>query len=209
MGNGNMYTIIIGCDGSVASSVVEAITQNSNFAHTIRILAPQQYCGYNTMDFSAVFEYCTANGVVGAENLTPSEHLYKDFIEYILPVKISMTKESGVLKFCITFLKSIKEGNNQYTDVVLKTQQAELAVSYTDGWTGDLPDDTLGAIDEKLSELGQMQCELKEMQENLNAGKADNIIYQNKELQLTANGEPIGDKVKIEGGDGSIKWVEV
>lgn len=41
-----MYTVIVGADGSMVASVVEVITQNSNLAHTLRILAPTEYCGY-------------------------------------------------------------------------------------------------------------------------------------------------------------------
>ena len=201
-----MYTVIVGNDGSVVASAVEVITQNSNLAHTLRILAPQQYQGYNTADFSVVFEYHTPSGAVGAENLMASENIYKDFVEYLLPVKSSMTKESGIIVFCVTFLQNAEEKDQA---IVLKTQPADIMITETDGWSGDLPDETLNAIDEKMLELGQMQDELKDMQDDLSASKADNITYKDKELQLTANGHPIGDKVRISGDGGAIEWVEV
>lgn len=201
-----MYTVIVGADGSMVASVVEVITQNSNLAHTLRILAPQQYQGYNTADFSVVFEYHTPSGAVGAENLMASENIYKDFVEYLLPVKSSMTKEPGIIVFCVTFLQNAEEKDQA---IVLKTQPADIMITETDGWSGDLPDDTLNAIDEKMLELQEMQGELKNMQDHLNNNKADGLMYEDHELQLTANGKPIGNSVEVTGGDGSLTWKEV
>lgn len=65
-----MYTVIVGSDGSMVASVIETITQNSNLAHTLRILTPTEYCGYDVKNFAASLEYKTPeSGSVGAENI--------------------------------------------------------------------------------------------------------------------------------------------
>lgn len=102
-----------------------------------------------------------------------SENIYKDFVEYLLPVKSSMTKEPGIIVFCVTFLQNAEEKDQA---IVLKTQPADIMITETDGWSGDLPDDTLNAIDEKMLELQEMQGELKNMQDHLNNNKADGLI---------------------------------
>lgn len=206
-----MYTVIVGTDGSMVASVVEVITQNSNMAHTLRILAPTEYCGYDVREFMAVLEYKTPeSGSVGTETLTASAEEYKGYIEYLLPVKKSMTAEAGELLISVTFMQNIKATDSGDTEpVVLKTQAAEILVVETDGWTGDLPESTLNAIDEKMLELQSMQDELKDMQDNLDNSKADGLVYEEHELQLTANGSPIGESVTITGGEGSLVWKDV
>ena len=202
-----MYTVIVGTDGSMVASVVEVITQNSNLAHTLRILAPTEYCGYDVREFMAVLEYKTPeSGSVATETLTASAEEYKGYIEYLLPVKKSMTAESGIIVFCVTFLQNAEEKDQA---IVLKTQPADIMIAETDGWSGDLPDDTLNAIDEKMLELQEMQGELRDMQEDLDNSKADSLIYDDHKLQLTANGNPIGESVVVTGGEGSLVWKDV
>lgn len=199
-----MYTIIVNADSSVVASVIEPIRQNSNLAHTLRILVPSEYCGYNTVDFMAVFQYKTPeSGAVGAEILKASEKPYKGFIEYLLPLKVSTTKEAGVVRFFMTFMmNSVK--NDQKTAIVCKTAQADLMILPEDDYDGALPDDALGIIEEKMLQLHEMQSELRDMQENLDVNKADNIIYKDDTLQLTANGTPIGNTANI-----GMNWIDV
>lgn len=206
-----MYTVIVGTDGSMVASVVEVITQNSNLAHTLRILAPTEYCGYDVREFMAVLEYKTPeSGSVGTETLTASVEEYKGYIEYLLPVKKSMTAEAGELLIGVTFMQNIKVTDSGDTEpVVLKTQVAEILVVETDGWTGDLPESTLNALDDKMLKLQSMQDELKDMQDNLDNSKADGLVYEEHELQLTANGSPIGESVTITGGESSLVWKDV
>lgn len=203
-----MYTVIVGSDSSIVASVVEPIIQGSNFEHTMRILVPPEYHGYDTTTFMSLFEYKTPSGAVGSETLTASEQTYKGFVEYLLPVKSAMTNDAGVVVFCITFLLNVEE-NGRKQAVVLKTQPADLMIWKSDEWIGDLPDGTLNAIDEKMLKLAEMQEELKGMQDTLNNSKADNLAYDGDRLQLTANGEPIGDAVEITDTDESIEWIEV
>lgn len=205
-----MYTVIVGADGSMVASVVEVITQNSNLAHTLRILAPTEYCGYDVRNFMASLEYKTPeSGSVGAETLTASEEEYKEYVEYLLPIKKAMTTEAGNLVISMSFVANVESDTGKSDPVVLKTQPADIMITETDGWSGDLPDDTLNAIDEKMLELQEMQGELKNMQDHLNNNKADGLMYEDRELQLTANGEPIGNSVEVTGGDGSLAWKEV
>lgn len=206
-----MYTVIVGADGSMVASVVEVITQNSNLAHTLRILAPTEYCGYDVADFMAVLEYKTPqSGSVGTETLTASAQDYKGYKEYLLPVKKAMTAEVGHLLISVTFMQNVKSENGEESaPVVLKTQVADVMIAETDGWTGEIPEDTLNAIDEKMLELQDMQGELKEMQDHLNNNKVDGLVYEEHELQLTANGKPVGNAVTVTGGDGGIAWKDV
>lgn len=205
-----MYTVIVGADGSMVASVVEVITQNSNLAHTLRILAPTEYCGYDVRNFMASLEYKTPeSGSVGAETLTASEEEYKEYVEYLFPIKKAMTTEAGNLVISMSFVANVESDAGESDPVVLKTQPGDIMITETDGWSGDLPDDTLNAIDEKMLELQEMQGELKNMQDHLNNNKADGLMYEDHELQLTANGEPIGNSVEVTGGDGSLAWKEV
>lgn len=109
----------------------------------------------------------------------------------------------------MSFVANVESDTGESDPVVLKTQPADIMITETDGWSGDLPDDTLNAIDEKMLELQEMQGELKNMQDHLNNNKADGLMYEDHELQLTANGEPIGNSVEVTGGDGSLAWKEV
>lgn len=138
-----------------------------------------------------------------------ADELNAAYVEYLFPIKKAMTTEAGNLVISMSFVANVESDTGESDPVVLKTQPADIMITETDGWSGDLPDDTLNAIDEKMLELQEMQGELKNMQDHLNNNKADGLMYEDHELQLTANGEPIGNSVEVTGGDGSLTWKEV
>ena len=91
-------------------------------------------------------------------------------------------------------------------DVILQLPRNLVAYAYADGKTlksvkfavikRPIPDDYVA---EKEEEIDEKFTQIDIALEKLNEQKADNIVYNEDEqyIQLTANGEPIGDKVEL------------
>lgn len=200
-----MYTIVVDDKNYMHTSVFEPLMQKSNLVNSLKILVPQYYNGLDMNDFFAILEYKTPeSGKVGIIDLNEKIILENGYIQYIVPADIKMTNEFGLLKILMIFTRRNEEGG---TSFVRKVGPADIPIKQVGEWEGDDPDGNLDLIDQKLLEMKEMIDDIKEMQENLDNEKADNISYKNNILQLTSHNKSIGDSVKIQGQD--LVWKEI
>ena len=80
-------------------------------------------------------------------------------------------------------------------------------------WSDLIPDAALSSVDQRLLAAEAMLKALSDRNAAIFDSKADNLSYIDQKLQLTANGKPIGNAVKItqesvETEDGSLRVVE-
>ena len=90
-----MYTIMVCGDNTLRTTQRERIMQRSKLVDKLHFLVPPKY---NDLDMSAttvVLEYVTPSKEYAMEILTKSEALYKEYLEYLLPIDTNLTKESS------------------------------------------------------------------------------------------------------------------
>lgn len=211
-----MYTILVNDDNSLQTTVRERIMQRSKLVDTLHFLVNPTYKEQDMSDFTVTMEYLLpVSREYRTENLVKSDALYKDMLEYKLPFDTALTKEAGDVQVQLTFTRVVMDADGKATQYVRKTSAESIVIVPISAWSDVIADSALTALDQRLIQMEAIANSLDEMAQNLFETKADNLVYDNRQLQLTAAGERIGDAVTITSGgidtdnpDGNMKVVE-
>lgn len=186
--------------------------QRSKLVDTVHFLTAPTYKGRNMSDFTVLLEYkLPVSQEPHSEILTLSDELYKENLEYKLPVDTSLTKEAGQVEMQLSFLKNEMDEDGNVTQYVRKISPCFVNIISVAAWSNMVPDSELAAIDQRILKLDAIANQLGEMQDLAMDTKADDISYEDNTIQLLANGKKIGtshvlDQQKemdvIEFGDG-------
>ncbi len=196
-----MYTILVQNDNTLITSVKERIMQRSKMVDSLHFLVEPTYKDLDMKDFTAVMKYkLPISNEPCSEVLVLSEELYKDHLEYKLPFDTKLTKESGEIEVLLTFTKVELDENGNGAQYVRPTSSTTITIVPIAAWTNIVTDSALNAVDQKLLEVEAMIKALDETGNMYAMTKADNIVLDEEthELYLTAEGQPIGDKIHME-----------
>ena len=197
-----MYTILINEDNTLTASVVERVMQQGNIVRNKIIDVTEDLD--QIADYVVMLEYrLPVSKKYRTEFLTLSDELYKNKLEYKLPLDTALTSEAGVIEFQLTFGNIEMDAEGRTTQYIRKVGPGEIKIIDVYDWAATIPDEALNALDQRII---AMQAMLKAMIDKSNTmmnSKADNLSYKNDMLQLTANGSPIGNAVEIKSGGGS------
>lgn len=213
-----MYTILVNDDNSLVVSVKERIMQRSKLVDTLHFLANEEYKEKEMKDFTVTMEYLLP---VSKEyrseilNLTVDEEtgepeLYKDMLEYKVPFDTALTSEHGNVEVQLTFTKTELDEKGNATQYVRKTSVTNITIVPISAWSDIISDSALSAVDQRILKVNEQIKAMDELGELMATTKADNIKLTEetevdedgtettrKVLQLTANGEEIGDSVAL------------
>ena len=196
-----MYTILVQNDNSLHTSVKERIMQRSKMVDTLHFLVEPMYKEEHDMStFNATLKYkLPISNEPCSENLVLSNELYKDHLEYKLPFDTNLTKEAGEIEVMITFTKADLDEEGNGIQYVRTTSTTTITIVPIAAWTNITTDSALNAVDQRLLEVDAMIKALSETGDLYSSTKADNLVLdsETQEIYLTANGEQIGDRVKL------------
>lgn len=195
-----MYTILLTQDNEFITTVKERIMQRSKLVDSFRILVDKDYKGQQMSDFTVMMEYLTPVGrEYRSEILILSEELYQDKLVYVLPFDTCLTKEAGNIEIQLTFVKADLDANGMPIQMVRKTSPTTVTIVPISAWSDIIADSALTAIDQRLIQVDAMINAMNDMNQVIYDTKADNMIRSEdgKYIQLTANGNPIGDKIYL------------
>ena len=195
-----MYTILINDDNTLTTSVRERIMQRSKLVDSLHFLCPQTYKELDMADFTVTLEYILpVSREYKTEELVKSDELYKEMLEYKLPFDTNLTKEAGEIEVKLTFSKVDLDEDGNDIQYVRKISATSITIVPIESWCDIIPDKALDAIDQRIIKTDAQIKALLDANEITRLEKADNLVLdsENKELYLTAEGEQIGDKVKL------------
>ena len=195
-----MYTILINDDNTLTTSVRERIMQRSKLVDSLHFLCPPTYKELDMTDFTVTLEYILpVSREYKTEELVKSDELYKEMLEYILPFDTDLTKEAGEIEVKLTFSKVDLDEDGNDIQYVRKISATSITIVPIESWCDIIPDKALDAIDQRIIKTDAQIKALLDVNEITRLEKADNLVLdsENKELYLTAEGEQIGDKVKL------------
>ena len=211
-----MYTIIVSQDNILEKSVIERIMCKSKLVNHLHFLVPLMYNEISMDGFTAVLEYrLPASHAYHSEILVVQPEIYKeDYLEYRLPFDTNLTSEAGEIELQLTFTKAVINDDGTSTQYVRKTLPTTITITPIATWSDLIPDAALTALDQRIIALNLAQEQLAQLAAMLNSGKADNIVIDGDQLQLTSNGERIGDAVTVNQTfnittSGELKVVEI
>ena len=195
-----MYTILVNDDNTLTTSVRERIMQRSKLVDSLHFLVEPTYKELNIADFTVTLEYVLPiSKKYKVETLIKSDELYKERLEYKLPFDTNLTREYGDIEIQLTFTKVDLDEEGKDIQYVRKTSTTSITIVPISAWSDVIPDEALTDLDQKILKTDAQIKELREMQEDILVEKADNLVLdeENKELYLTAEGNQIGNKVKL------------
>jgi hypothetical protein len=208
-----MYTILVNNSNELIVTVKERIMQRSKLMDNLHFLVEPKYKEHDMSGFTVMMEYILPiSREYKTEFLTKSDALYKDMLEYKLPFDTCLTKEHGKIELQLTFTKVELDPEGQAKQYVRKTSPCTITIVPIAAWSDVVADSALSAFDQRLIQMDAMVGALSDMGQYMYENKADNIIYnaEDQYIQLTANGEPIGDRISwVNGGGCSINNVIV
>ena len=195
-----MYTILVNDDNTLTTSIRERIMQRSKLVDSLHFLVSPTYKGLDMTDFTVTMEYILpVSKEYVSEVLVKSEELYKEMLEYKLPFNTDLTKEAGEIEVKLTFSKVDLDEDGNDIQYVRKISATSITIVPIESWCDIIPDKALDAIDQRIIKTDAQIKALIEANEITRIEKADNLVLdsENKELYLTAEGNQIGDKVKL------------
>lgn len=208
-----MYTLLINENNEIVTTVKERIMQRSKLVDNLHFLMSPMYKGIDMSDFTVTMEYVMpVSREYETETLVKSDTLYKDQLEYKLPFDTCLTKEAGKIEIQLTFTKVSLDADGNSKQQVRKVGPAVITIVPITAWSDIIPDNALSALDQRIIMVDAMINAANEMSQYINETKADNIYYDEKGqyIQLTANGQPIGDRIEwVNGGGCAIVDVNV
>ena len=207
-----MYTILVTDDNELKVTVKERIMQRSKMVDSFHFLVKPMYKDTIDMtDFNVTMGYkLPVSNEHVTEDITEkltlnvdeagNAVLYKDMLEYKLPFDTNLTAEAGDIEVYLTFTKSEMDAEGIVTQYVRKTSTCKITIIPVAAWANVVPDRALTALDQRILKIDE---QIKALTENANllvVDKADNIMLDTEthEIYLTANGEPIGDRITID-----------
>ena len=203
------YIIIVEDDNCLYGSQKTRIMQREKLVNKLWFLVSQYYNGYDMSQCTVIMRYLLPiSKEFKTEILELSNERYKeDYLKYVLPVDTCLTKEFGDIELNLTFIMLDVDDNGNVVQRVRKTDNHILHITKIPDWDSVIPDSALSALDDRIIKLDAQMRALDERNKVIADTKADNIKYNTNtnELQLTSNGNAIGDKVTINVGDTSLE----
>ena len=203
-----MYTILATNDNELKVTAKERIMQRSKLVDSFHFLVDPQYKdNIDISGFTVVMEYVlpiSKKYVSETLNLALDEEgnpaLYMDKLEYKLKFDTNLTAEAGDIEVQLSFLKSELDEEGNSTQYVRKTSPCTITIVPITAWSDIVPDGALTALDQKILKIDAQIQALAESAILYTNDKADNLKLDTEthEIYLTANGEPIGDKITID-----------
>ena len=203
-----MYTILVTNDNELKVTVKERIMQRSKLVDSFHFLADQLYKDNIDMtDFTVTMEYVlpvskkyVTETLVLKLDEESKPALYKDKLEYCLKFDTNLTAEAGDIEVQLTFTKTELDEEGIATQYVRKTTPCTITIVPITAWSDIVPDGALTALDQKILKIDEQIKALSDSAMLLVQDKADNIMLDTEthEIYLTANGEPIGDRITID-----------
>ena len=208
MSSSDLYTILINDDHSFSHSNKKRIMRRSNMIDTIRFLVKPIYgVGATKLDMTkvnVVLEYVTpVLRNYKTIKLEPEAELYKNRIQYLLPLDLSFTAEPGELELTINFsyLSQDKDGN--FVEQVRPIGSTSLEITDTPKWSDYIPTTDLDNIaqimlaNQAIAEQNRINAELikTEMPKSLVKDENNNIYLVNED------GIKVGESVVDDSGN--------
>lgn len=189
-----MYTIIMDKYKQLIKTVETKLYQKEKLTEKLQFLFPVTYNDINLSDFTIILKFVDQQGIPHAEILSPDDDLYKGKIRCTMPINSDLTEFSGEISIRITFEKIDMNSQTQY---VLHTGETTISISPLKDYYSFVPDKSLEFVDQLVGNLEAKIEATEKIADIYDKSKADNISYNNNNLQLTSNGKKIGNSITL------------
>lgn len=178
-----MYVIKMENDKTLFATIESTIFEGESGADVITFLTPKNYNDINLADCTMLCRYILPDGIGYSDvlNLYPVPY-NDDLYQYKLPVGSKLTSKQGKVELWLTAI--------DYADkTILKTDTISIQIMASKNIVDYLSNEDLNQLDALAAKI-----------EEIESSQVDSLIYDpdDKILQLSADGEPVGDAVSTE-----------
>ena len=177
-----MYIIKMGTDKSLVVTIHSTIYQGESNADVLTFIIPMTYEGIDISECVVTLRYILPDGTGGSEELELYIEPYNNnYYQYHLGVKSSFTMYDGEIEVWLTLLGAENE-------MLLRSGATVVEIVATKDITDYFSSSEMNQLDKLALKVAELETE-----------KADNLSYDDdtQQLQLTSNGELIGDAIDI------------
>lgn len=195
-----MYVVLTNDDNTLSAPKKQRIVQRSKLVDDFCFLVKPMYNGHDMTGATVLLEYLKpVSKKYRTEILRLSDEGYEDHLKYLLPVDTEITDEAGSLELQLSYIYVDMDVDGNVVQKVRKTAPAlKINIVPISAWSDIIPDSALSSLDQRIIKMDAQIKAIDDMNAVLNDTKADNIVYEDNKLQLTANGNKIGNPVDIE-----------
>ncbi len=192
------YVILVNNDNTLSAPKKQRIMQRSKLFDTLYFLVAPIYEKQDMSSCTVLLEYLLpVSKKYRSEILSLNDDRYEEFLKYTLPFDTNLTSEAGEVQMQLSFIHVDLDVEGKPVQKVRKTSSISINIIPIKAWADIVPDEALSALDQRIIMLDSQIKAVNDMNDLLNDTKADNIIYEDNKLQLTANGNKIGNSVDI------------
>ena len=199
-----MYVLLVNEDNTISTTKKERIVKGSKLVDTLWVLVNPIYQKQDLSNATVTMEYVLPiSRRYGIKFLRLAEDKYQDHLKYMLPeedeIDSDLTSEAGRIEIKLTFTYLTEDFNGKITQHVRKTTTTTITVVPNANWGDLIPDAALEALDQRLIKLDSQTKMLGEYAEFLSQTQVDSLHYDDDAeiLQLTSNGNAVGDAVSV------------
>lgn len=191
-----MYTIKVTDGHELIATQRERIMQRSKLVDKLHFLVPPTYENLDMSATTVCMEYLTPVGhEYKTEILTKSDELYKDYLEYVVPVDTDLTKEAGELELQLTFTCVSMDAVGKVSQYVRKTSPTTIVIVPIAAWSDVIPDSSLSALDQRLIKTDMQIAQMADINMALADSVPDDLIVQDGKVYLSQNGKVMANTV--------------
>lgn len=185
-----MYTIVMDKYKNLNTTIYTTLFQHESLTDKIQFLIPPEYQGVDLSEYTVTLKYVDPNGNFHSEVLELNAELYKDYLQYVLPVTSKLTQVVGNLNVRLTLIKfqTVDETTTEIDR--METNSTTIMINKPNGFYDSVDFEDIEAFKAKLNEVNK---ELVDTREKM----ADDLILTEDQLQLSHEGTPIGVGVEI------------
>lgn len=185
-----MYTILVSDQNTLTTTQRERIMQRSKLVDKLHFLVPTNYNGVDITNATVCLEYLRpVSKEYKSEVLTRSAELYKEHLEYILPIDTDLTKEPGNVELQLTFTWVDMDVNGKVYQHVRKTEPTYINIIPIANWSIHMPDDALTALDQRMIMLDQLNQQIFDINMALADSMPDDLMVKDGKVYLSQNGQ--------------------
>lgn len=186
--------------------------QRSKLTDSLQFLVDPLYKGLDISDWTVCMEYVLpVSREYHTEFLEKSNELYKGKLQFKVSFDTNLTREPGEVQLQLTFIKVDLDDTGKSIQRVRKTSETSITIVPISAWSDIVPDAALSSIDQRIIMVQSLVESANEMISHIDEEKADNIVYDadNRTIQLTANGSPIGDQITLNCNYSAISEIHI
>lgn len=194
------YTFLLESDNCLTASRREVIMQKSKLVDEIVFLVNPQYKKEDMSIFNVMMEYILpVSKEYHTLELIQDSNGYQDYLKFVVPFDCNLSSEAGDIQLQLTFTFVGLDADGDVIQKVRKTKVGTLHVTPISNWSDFIPDSALSSLDQRILKTQAQINELGYYAQVISENQVDNLKYDsaNDTLQLTSNGNTVGDAVSV------------